>query len=279
MIQPMLARSPTATSPSLDETLTSTDWIVQRKYDGARALFHLSEEGTSIRSRTGQDFGPQFPELLDLHLRIPTPCLLDGEVLVLDDQDRDSLERLQLRIQDKQARRRDEIPVTAVFFDALAVDYRDISGYALEDRLEALGEVLEGTDFQPPEDVAAVAPEWEGAVAKRRGSTYRFGKRSSDWLKFKVTQRATLRATGITKGNGSRSDSFGAVTFEDAAGVHRGQVGTGFSDSDIRQVLEWVESGEYPLIEVEYASVSKTGLLIHTRYKGVRSDKTEADRV
>lgn len=279
MISPQLAKSPTATSPSLEQVLASPGWIVQRKWDGARALFHLSEDGTSIRSRTGQDLGPQFPELLDLHLRISTPCLLDGEVLVLDDQGRDSLERLQLRIQDKQARRRDEIPVTAVFFDALAVDYRDISGYDLDYRLRALGEVLEGSGFQTPEDVAAVAPEWEGAVAKRRASTYRFGKRSSDWIKYKVTHRATVRATGVTRGNGARSDSFGAVTFEDAEGIHRGRVGTGFSDSDIEQVLSWVESGEWPLIEVEYASLSKTGLFIHTRYKGVRLDKSEADRV
>jgi bifunctional non-homologous end joining protein LigD len=278
MIAPMLARSPTATSPSLGEVLDSPEWVCHRKWDGARVILHLTGRETMLYSRTGQDLRPQFPELADLHLRIPHTCILDGELVVLDDQGRDSLESLQLRIQDKQARRRDEIPVTVALFDLLGTEGMNAADRVpLEDRLHLLGVVLEGTEFEPPVSVTAVDPSWEGVVAKRAGSAYRLGSRSSDWIKYKYTQRATVRATGITKGNGSRSSSFGAVTFEDAEGVHRGQVGTGFSDLDIEQVLSWVEAGEWPLIEVEFASISKTGLLIHTRYKGVRSDKDQAD--
>jgi bifunctional non-homologous end joining protein LigD len=232
-----------------------------------------------LYSRAGHDLRPQFPELADLHLRIPHPCILDGELVVLDDQGRDSLERLQMRLQDQQARRLEEIPVTVAFFDLLGGGgmERLADRTPLEERLRLLGVVLAGTEFEAPAPVTEVDPSWEGVVAKRAGSTYKQGKRSSDWLKFKVTHRATVRATGITKGNGSRSSSFGAVTFEDAQGVHRGQVGTGFSDSEIEEVLSWSESGAWPLIEVEYASVSKTGLLIHTRYKGLRLDKSEPD--
>jgi bifunctional non-homologous end joining protein LigD len=281
LIQPMLARSPTATSPSLDEVLESPEWVCHKKWDGARVILHLTGRETMLYSRTGQDLRPQFPELADLHLRIPHTCILDGELVALDDQGRDSLERLQLRIQDKQARRRGDIPVTVALFDLLRGGRMQRSALTtpLENRLRLLGEVLEGTGFEPPSSVTAVDPSWEGVVAKRAGSPYRFGKRHADWLKYKYTRRATVRATGITKGNGARSSSFGAVTFEDAEGVHRGQVGTGFSDTDIEAVLSWAQSGDWPLIEIEYSSISKTGLLIHTRYKGVRSDKEEADRI
>lgn len=279
MIAPMLAKAPSASSPSLEQALASPEWVCHRKWDGARVILHLTESETMLYSRTGQDLRPQFPELADLHLRIPHTCILDGELVVLDDQGRDSLEKLQLRIQDKHARRRGEIPVTVALFDLLGGGRMKSlpDSTPLETRLQLLGELLEGTEFETPVSVAEVDPSWEGVVAKRAGSVYRLGKRSSDWIKFKVTQRATVRATGITKGNGSRSSSFGAVTFEDAEGVHRGQVGTGFSDSDIEQVLSWAAAGTWPLIEVEYASISKTGLLIHTRYKGVRSDKLEPD--
>ena len=257
----MLAKSPTATSPSLEQVLEAPEWVCHKKWDGARVLLHLTGRETMLYSRTGQDLRPQFPELADLHLRIPHTSILDGELVALDDQGRDSLERLQLRIQDKQARRRDEIPVTVALFDLLGggrVEAADRT--PLEERLHMLSEVLEGTEFEPPISVSAVDPSWEGVVAKRVGSTYRFGRRHSDWLKYKYTQRATVRATGITKGKGSRSGSFGAVTFQDAEGVHRGQVGTGFSDLDIEQVIEWAASGSWPLIEIEFASISKTGL-------------------
>src|SRR5690348_5405923 len=105
-----------------------TGWIVERKWDGMRAIFELSESGTRIFSRTGQDLCPQFPELLDLHERIGIDCILDGEivtlgqrleqdVLVPGDPDTEDLEVLQLRLGDKKARRRVEVPVEVRFFD------------------------------------------------------------------------------------------------------------------------------------------------------------------
>jgi ATP-dependent DNA ligase len=289
-LRPQLAKPPTATSIRPAEAVKSSEWQVERKWDGMRALFHILPGETLIYSRTGQDLRPQFPELCRLHEEIEPPAILDGEIVALTEDGLESLELLQLRAGDKQARRMDEIPVCPVFFDVLAAkvgngDQFDGGDRPHSERLGILRYLLAGTRYSTPEILTSgdIPAHWEGVICKRAAAPYRSGKRSADWLKYKFVQTATLRATGLTPGKGSRSAHFGAVLVEDAAGVHRGQVGSGFSDAQIAEIESWgewwsdSERESWPLIEVEYRLLSKTGLLINTAYKGRRLDKAEPD--
>jgi len=52
--------------------------------------------------------------------------------------------------------------------------------------------------------------ELEGIVAKRKTSTYRPGKRSTDWLKIKARPQQEFVVCGFTEGKGSRKH-FGAL--------------------------------------------------------------------
>lgn len=265
-------------------------WILDRKWDGMRALFELSPEGTQIFSRTGQDLRPQFPELLDLHEKLlgplssTTSLILDGEIVALGVDGVEDLELLQMRAGDKQARRRNEIPVEVRFFDILEISGTDIRHLLLSDRRLALWSLLEATDCSElmVETLAhgdPVPAGWEGVVSKRSDSKYESGKRRSTWLKWKRTHRATLRVTGLTPGLGARASSFGAAKVADANGVHRGQVGSGFTAEALERVLRSFHSDpETPLlIEVEYRFLSKTGLMVNTAFKGFRDDKVDAD--
>lgn len=280
--QPQLAKIP---GKSQRDLLPGT-WIIERKWDGMRAIFEISETETLIFSRTGQDLRPQFPELLNLHERVGASCILDGEIIALDPEAQngptENLERLQLRLGDKLARRRDEVPVEVRFFDILELLGQDARSLPLIDRRKLMVQLpgFSAGTFQMPEIVETLADtpaHWEGTIAKRADSPYSSGKRNADWLKFKFTQRATLRLHSLTPGKGARASSFGAVVVEDENGAIRGQVGSGFSDPAIEQILELVADGKQPLIEVEYRFLSKTGLLVNTAFKGIRTDKTEAD--
>jgi bifunctional non-homologous end joining protein LigD len=288
-LRPQLAKPPTATSIRPAEAVKSPDWQVERKWDGMRAVFHILPGETLIYSRTGQDLRPQFPELCSLHEEIDPPAILDGEIVALTEDGLESLELLQLRAGDKQARRMDEIPVSPVFFDVLAAkvgngEEFDGGDRPHSERLAILRYLLTGTRYSTPEILTGgdIPAHWEGVICKRADAPYRPGKRTSDWVKYKFTHSATLRASGLTPGKGSRAGHFGAVLVEDAEGVHRGQVGSGFSDAQIAEVESWGEWWEgpredWPLIEVEYRLLSKTGLLINTAYKGRRLDKEEPD--
>lgn len=287
-LRPQLAKTLTKTSPPMETVLKDPEWICQRKWDGMRAIFHIVPgKGVLIFSRTGQDLNDQFPDLQWLAHAIKSQCILDGEIVALNAEDREDLELLQLRLGDKQARRKDEIPVGVRFFDVLAAKIHDKAGFdgqehPLVDRLHVLKMLLIDANQLGLycEEVTDTPPaHWEGIVAKRADSHYRLGKRTSEWLKYKVTHRATLKVVGLTEGKGARADSFGAVMVQDADGIDRGQVGSGFNDSHIKEILDLVEQGVEFLVEVEYRFLSKTGLLVNTSYKGVRHDKDEADRL
>lgn len=287
-LRPQLVKTPTTTSISAAEAIRSKDWIVQKKWDGMRVLIHvMPEEGvTLIYSRTGQDVRDQFPELTRLHEDFDGPAILDGEVVAMDPNrpGMESLELLQMRSGDKKARRRDDIPVDIVFFDVLAaqVDGVEFDGgdHPYSERLAFLKKMLKGTGHVTPQELTGndtVSPDWEGVVAKKADSLYKTDKRTSEQLKFKATKRATVRATGLTPGKGSRSNHFGAITVEDEEGNPRGQIGSGFSDTQIAEIEAMDIESERPLMEVEYRFLGKNGLMVNTAYKGLRTDKNVAD--
>ena len=58
--------------------------------------------------------------------------------------------------------------------------------------------------------------ELEGVVAKRLDSPYRPGRRSPDWQKLKLRQTQEVVIAGYTRGQGRRTDGFGALV----VGVH-----------------------------------------------------------
>ena len=55
-------------------------WAFEPKWDGFRCLAHLDGD-TRLHSRRGTDLTPSLPELRNLHDRVPTPVVLDAELV------------------------------------------------------------------------------------------------------------------------------------------------------------------------------------------------------
>jgi bifunctional non-homologous end joining protein LigD len=71
-------------------------WIFELKYDGFR-MMAASRDGTpELVSRRGNDFADRFPEISFELLRLPA-AVLDGELVILDNQGRPQFERLSRR--------------------------------------------------------------------------------------------------------------------------------------------------------------------------------------
>src|SRR4029079_11797383 len=78
----------------------------------------------------------------------------------------------------------------------------------------------------------------EGIIAKRKGSKYLSGARTSDWLKIKTTRRQEVVIAGFTAPRGSRPH-FGALVLAVRVGKawrYVGHVGTGFSHATLKEL-------------------------------------------
>src|SRR5581483_6050695 len=179
--------------------------------------------------------------------------LLDGEIVALDESGRPSFQRLQARMGLTRPadveRMRTLVPVSAVVFDALALDGRDLRRLPLHERKACLAMLLPARGVLAYGDhvagrgqaffEAACEQRLEGVIAKKADSRYA-GGRSREWLKVKCQKRQEFVIGGYTEPRGSRG-YFGALhlgVYEDGELVYVSKVGTGFDEATLRRVWE-----------------------------------------
>jgi len=251
-----------ATLASPDELPAGENWVFEVKWDGYRAIAYLRGGEATLTSRNGNDLTARFRGIANAIPRtLKTPdCVLDGEVCALDEQGRPSFSAMQ---QGKPG-----TPIVYEVFDLLELEGEPLVDLPLRDRrarLEALLDSRNRTvrlseEFEDGRALYEAAREQglEGIVAKRLDCPYRQGRRTREWLKIKTHGRQEFVIAGYTKGQGRRSGRFGSLVL----GVWRGDelsyvgnVGTGFTDKDIDELLARLRSLEQR--EAPFAAVPK----------------------
>jgi bifunctional non-homologous end joining protein LigD len=301
------------------EPFTRDEWWFEPKLDGVRALLYIQGEDVKLVSRRGRDQTRSYPELRRVYRNVKaTNAVLDGEIVATDETGRTSFELLQQRMNlagDTDIERaRKKIPVEMVAFDLLWLDGEPLIDRPLSERRERLEEVVhEGKGLRlmytvPTDGVRffGIAEQHglEGIVGKRAASRYVPGRRSDDWRKIKILSTQDCVVLGCTPGERGRSGSFGALllgAYKDGRLTWIGQVGTGFTDRMLKQVMEALEplAIDHPPIddpglrkvkgarwvraelvcEVEYLQMTNVGKLRAPSFKGLRPDKLPEDCV
>ena len=103
---------------------------IEDKYDGVRAQLHCGDPGQPERvelfSRSREDLGESFPELIHAFAAIREPAILDGEVLAWNPRDGRALPftALQQRLGRKRVTQemQQEVPVIFMAFDLLSLN-------------------------------------------------------------------------------------------------------------------------------------------------------------
>lgn len=290
-------------------------FAVELKWDGMRTLVHVWGGRALVRSRLGRDVTSSFPEVAAIAGSLKGPAVLDGEIVAFDEAGRPSFQRLQARLGATQRavveQGMREVPVVFVAFDVLHLAGLDTMGLPYVERRALLDELaLEGPAWTTPARFDASASELleaarerglEGIVLKRLDSPYVSGRRSSAWIKVKLTRRQEFVIGGWSPGAGSRGGTFGAllVGHHDERGLrYAGSVGTGFTEATLARLRERLAPLARPsspfvdnvdkrgavfveprlVAEVEFAEWTEEGRLRHPSFKGLRED-VDPDRV
>ncbi|MFL6054404.1 MAG: DNA polymerase LigD, partial [Actinoallomurus sp.] len=117
-VQPMLA-----TAGELPDD--ADRWGLELKWDGVRALVHVSGGRVRAMGRRGLDATRRYPELQALADLLPgQTAVVDGEVVAFDERGLPSFQRLQHRmhVEDPDARLIRRVPVHFVAFDLVYLD-------------------------------------------------------------------------------------------------------------------------------------------------------------
>jgi bifunctional non-homologous end joining protein LigD len=267
-IQPMLASV-------VEKPFDDPDWLFEIKWDGYRAIVFIENGGVRLVSRNQNDLTPRYPELRELGKFIKARnAILDGEVVVLDDQGRPSFSLMQqrtgIRAHGRQAKPRSELPVLYYAFDLVYLDGSDLRRVPLEERKRVLREVLTPDEILRYSDdfagngvalfEAAKQKGLEGILAKHKGSAYE-ERRSREWLKIKITQTVDCVVGGYTDPEGTRQ-YFGSLVLglydKKKKLIHVGQAGTGFDQATLKQIsaiLKPIETSKNPFTGVEAKNV------------------------
>jgi DNA ligase 1 len=240
----------------LDPAAYRAEW----KWDGIRVQL-VARGGRRIYSRTGDDVGPAFPELL---AAMPEGVVLDGELLVVRNGAVASFNDLQQRLNRKTPTPKlmAEFPAWVRLYDILEEAGEDLKPLPFDERRRRL-EAWYRKAPRPHLDLSPLIPfsSWdelaalrdgarergiEGIMLKRGASPYLAGRPKGPWFKWKrdaFTVDAVLMYA--QRGHGKRSSFYSDYTF----GVWRGgelvPVGKayfGFTDEELRQLDRWVRA-------------------------------------
>jgi bifunctional non-homologous end joining protein LigD len=239
-VEPMKARL-------VDNPPAHGDWLYELKFDGIRAIAVKDNTKTSLVSRNGNKLDARFPEIAEAVKNLPIrDCVIDGEVVALDEEGRSSFQLLQaLEMEGRKA------PLCFYVFDLLELNGKSLLGLPLEERKQVLAKVCENVgdpirySGEISGDVKSLLAEvqrrgLEGLIGKQRNSVYEPGRRSGAWIKLKTVHQQEFVIGGYTPPAGSRK-YFGAILvgyYDGGKLKFAGKVGSGFTSNSLSMLYK-----------------------------------------
>jgi DNA ligase D-like protein (predicted ligase) len=309
-IKPMLAKS-------VDELPSGKHWIYELKLDGYRALVMKKRRAVTIFSRRGNNLNSMFATIVGAFSFLPDDIIIDGEVVVLDEEGKPSFSALQ---------HSQFTPESLHFyvFDLVAYEGRDLRKLPLADRRRLLEDhALKGMrdpvrlsevfDATPKQLISAAKQAGlEGVIGKRATSTYESGERSGAWVKYKTNKGQELVIGGYKPGtNGFEYLLVGYYEGRDL--IFIAKIRNGFTPALRREVAKHfvnLKTSECPfdnlpekasarrgeaitrdvmkkiqwlrpklVAHIEFTEWTKGNHLRHSRFVALRSDKTPVEVV
>lgn len=309
-VKPMLAKS-------VDELPSGKHWLYELKLDGYRALVMKKRRAVTIFSRRGNNLNRMFAPIVRAFSFLPDDIIIDGEVVVLDEQGKPSFSALQHSQFTSES-------LHFYVFDLLAYEGRDLRKLPLANRRVLLEEHALQSMRDPvrlseifaatPKQLIAAARQagLEGVIGKRANSTYESGERTGAWVKYKTNKGQELVIGGYKPGtNGFEYLLVGYYEGKDL--IFIAKIRNGFTPSlrrdvaknfpglktsacpfdnlpekasarrgeaitaDVMKKIQWLRPKL--VAQIEFTEWTKGNHLRHSRFVALRNDKNPRDVV
>lgn len=285
----------------VDEPFTDSEWQFELKLDGYRTLAYLQSGKVDLRSRRNNSFNRKFVEIHTALSEWKINVVVDGEVVVLNEEGRPDFNSIQLWETKKEGQ------VVFYAFDLLWIDGINIMDEPLYLRREALKQLMpESGVIRFSDHIDDIGNEFfeiarknnlEGIIAKRKDSVYVPDFRAKTWLKIKIEERHEAVICGYTRKRDTDRlfSSLMLGLYENGELKFIGQVGTGFTEAMQEELMKKMKPlitkklpfDKKPVIygsdiawlkpflvcEVKYTELTNEGLMRHASFQGLREDK------
>lgn len=253
-----------------DSPFNDDSYITELKLDGFRTIWTKFENKVRIFTRHNNEITSFFPELVNLPIQNGT--VLDGEIIVTDNQGKPDFEAVMERFKSRKS----EHEISFSVFDTIYFNGEKITSLPLIERKDVLKEIIsedtpllnkvqwiEGNAEQYFELIKQ--HDLEGIVQKKANSKYQINKRSHDWLKVINYKYHNVYISGL------RKDEFGLLlNFENGkyAGLMEFMAPQGRKEF-YKQYREFIVEENDKIIylnpqlkaKVKYRNLTKNGLL------------------
>jgi ATP-dependent DNA ligase len=284
---------------------TGEGWVYEPKWDGFRALAFVDGDDVYLQSRSGKPLSRYFPELKFP----PGRYVLDGEIVLFDEQGRQDFDALGQRIHPAKSRidmLAEQTPTRFIAFDLLARDDEKLLALPQSERRDRLEEVVEEPiDLCPattdPDETEPWLQRSEGVIAKRQDAPYKPGERVGmvkvkrvrtidavviGWrpgkeegtvgsLILALYDDGELRPVGHTSGLSAKQKRELPATLAPYETGERGRGDPSRWDSD--RELEWISLRPELVVEVTFDHTSNDRIRHGTKIVRWRDDKDPRD--
>jgi bifunctional non-homologous end joining protein LigD len=293
-LRPMLATL-------VDEPFTDSEWQFELKLDGYRTLAYLNNGEVDLRSRKNNSFNKQFDTIQKALMEWNINVVIDGEVVVLNEEGRPDFNKIQLWDTQREGN------LVYYIFDLLWIDGLNMMNEPLYLRREILKQLmLESGIIRYSDHIDDIGNDFfeiakknnlEGIVAKKKDSVYIPDSRAKTWLKIKIEERHEAVICGYTRKRDTDRlfSSLILGIYEEGKLKFIGQTGTGFTEimqEELMQKMKPLITKKFPfktkpsipgsdvvwlkpflVCEVKYTELTNEGLMRHASFQGLREDK------